>query len=74
VVGSAVYATLHGEKAFLDQMSKAVQEYDRIYGGTSAIRAVSAEATDTPVYNLQGQRVDMPSRGIFIQNHKKVIR
>lgn len=74
VVGSAVYATLHGEKAFLDQMSKAVQEYDRIYGGTSAIRAVSAEAIDTPVYNLQGQRVDMPSRGIFIQNHKKVIR
>ena len=74
VVGSAVYATLHGEKAFLDQMSKAVQEYDRIYGGTSAIRAVSAEAIDTPVYNLQGQRVDTPSRGIFIQNHKKVIR
>jgi hypothetical protein len=74
VVGSAVYATLHGEKAFLDQMSKAVQEYDRIYGGTSAIRAVNAEAIDTPVYNLQGQRVDTPSRGIFIQNHKKVIR
>ena len=76
VVGSAVYVTLHNNQDFLDQMQKAIQEYDRVYGGTSAVRAVSAEpaAIDAPVYNLQGQRVSSPSRGLYIQNHKKVIR
>lgn len=75
VVGSAVYVTLHNNQDFLDQMKKAIQEYDRVYG-TSAVRAASAEpaAVDTPVYNLQGQRVDTPSRGIYIQGNKKVIR
>lgn len=75
VVGSAVYVTLHNNQDFLDQMKKAIQEYDRVYG-TSAVRAASAvpAAVDTPVYNLQGQRVDTPSRGIYIQGNKKVIR
>ena len=76
VVGAAVYVKLHSNQEFLDQMKKAVSEYDRVYGGASAVRAVSAEpeAVDTPIYNLQGQRVDTPARGIYIQGNKKVVR
>ena len=76
VVGAAVYVKLHSNQEFLDQMKKAISEYDRVYGGASAVRAVNAEpeALDTPIYNLQGQRVDTPAHGIYIQGNKKVVR
>lgn len=41
-------------------------------GGTTGIGAVTAEH-DNVYYNLQGQRVTAPSRGIYIVNGKKVI-
>ena len=73
IVGSAVYATLHGKSSFRDQMIKAVAEYQKVYGGTSAIREVKSEEVKSEKwYNLQGQRVTTPSRrGIYIQNHRK---
>ena len=30
--------------------------------------------TDNEFYNLQGQRVSKPSKGVFIQGSRKVIR
>ena len=42
---------------------------------TGVSEALSVKGMDTaaPVYNLQGQRVNAPQRGIFIQNGKKYI-
>ena len=79
IVGSTVYASLHGVSDFTSQMEKAIKEYQSIYGGgTSAVRAISAEEAESepaPVYNLQGQRVDRPAKGIYIQgNSKRVVR
>lgn len=79
IVGSTVYASLHGVSDFTSQMEKAIKEYQSVYGGgTSAVRAISAEEADSesaPVYNLQGQRVDHPAKGIYIQgNSKRVVR
>ena len=42
--------------------------------GTSSIRptVVNGNKTTT-IYNLQGQRVENPKKGIFIQNGKKIV-
>lgn len=44
-------------------------------GGATAIKTVKSEtaAEDGVYYNLQGQRVDNPTKGLFIHNGKKVI-
>lgn len=43
-------------------------------GGTSGIKTIKNEvAEDGAYYNLQGQRVDNPAKGLFIHNGKKVI-
>ena len=42
---------------------------------TSGIETVSAAAPDnTPLYDLQGRRIDSPRKGIFIQNGRKVVK
>ena len=43
-------------------------------GGTTGISTLAAEGEDTGVfYNLQGQRVNAPAKGLYIHNNKKVI-
>ena len=43
-------------------------------GGETAIKTIKNEvAEDGAYYNLQGQRVDNPAKGLFIHNGKKVI-
>ena len=43
-------------------------------GGVSGIKTIKNEvAEDGAYYNLQGQRVDNPTKGLFIHNGKKVI-
>ncbi len=39
----------------------------------TAIKNVQTESENGAVYNLQGQRVSQPERGIFVKNGKKVI-
>lgn len=39
----------------------------------TAIKNVQAESENGAIYNLQGQRVSQPERGIFVKNGKKVI-
>ncbi len=53
----------------------------KIYGievtsGTDGIEAIKDEKynmNDSPIYNLSGQRVEKPTKGVFIQNGKKVL-
>ena len=44
-------------------------------GGTTGIAEVQTicQHVDNTIYNLQGVRVDHPTKGIYIQNHKKII-
>jgi hypothetical protein len=37
-----------------------------------SVKAIASE-TDGAIYNLSGQRVSSPSKGIYIQNGKKII-
>lgn len=39
----------------------------------TAIQAVTTEQTDGAIYNLQGQRISQPARGLYIQNGRKYI-
>lgn len=39
----------------------------------TAIKNVQTESENGAIYNLQGQRVSQPERGIFVKNGKKVI-
>ena len=41
--------------------------------GDTAIRTASATTTDGKTYNLQGQEVKQPARGLYIQNGRKVL-
>ena len=36
-------------------------------------RIAAGNAGNAPLYNLQGQRVDQPVKGLYIQNGKKVV-
>lgn len=43
-------------------------------GSTLAIRDVENDEADTPIYDLQGRRVQQPARkGIFVSNGKKIV-
>lgn len=72
-----VGATLVANKAYIELGStsgaKALSiEFD---GETTDIDGIKAAGTDdnAPVYNLQGQRVDIYTKGIIIKNGKKII-
>jgi hypothetical protein len=45
-----------------------------ISSGTTAIRTANTAAADGKFYNLQGQEVKHPARGLYIHNGKKVLR
>ena len=46
-----------------------------IAGTTSIKNTVNAvDTTSSPVYNLAGQRVAKPAKGVYIQNGKKIVR
>ncbi len=41
--------------------------------GTDGIRQISTDTTDESIYDLQGQRVINPGKGIYIQSGKKIV-
>ena len=43
------------------------------FGGTTALESITTTASSDAIYNLNGQRVENPTKGIYIVNGKKVI-
>ena len=43
------------------------------FGGITAVESITTTASDEAIYNLNGQRVENPTKGIYIVNGKKVI-
>lgn len=59
--------------AYLTAMASAPAFLDFVYGSTSAIETPRTEQSAQGVYyNLNGQRVDHPTKGLYIVNGKKV--
>ena len=43
------------------------------FGGVTAVESIKSTASDNAIYNLNGQRVENPTKGIYIVNGKKVV-
>jgi hypothetical protein len=43
------------------------------FGGITAVESITTTASDEAIYNLNGQRVENPAKGIYIVNGKKVV-
>jgi hypothetical protein len=70
-------ATLGANKAFIKVADTGAPEFYAFdFGGNTTgvndVRNKTADVRDT-VYNLNGQRVDKPTKGLYIVNGKKVI-
>ena len=76
VAASIAYGALHGSPEFLEQMAKAQEEYRVKTGQQSGIDNVPATATpaSTQPYRLDGIMATEDTRGIIIQNGKKVLK
>lgn len=49
---------------------------DYLDGNVNAISELSSDATmqgDAPCYNLSGQRVLTPTKGVYVKNGKKIV-
>ena len=63
-------------KAYLVRdTNSSVNSFNFSYGEANAILTVDEEYSDKPtvIYDLQGRRIDAPSRGIYIINGKKIL-
>ncbi|MGN1263360.1 MAG: hypothetical protein ACI4TW_04925 [Prevotella sp.] len=76
-VGFLLYTgtTLDGGKAYLPAPEDGAKiSYSFSFYDVTGITTVKTAAlTDAPVYNLNGQRVEKPAKGLYIQNGHKVI-
>lgn len=71
----AIAGTLPAGKAYLKIDAASAREVIEIEGATTGIgNAVWAASSEGKVYNLNGQRVSQPMRGLYIVNGKKVIK
>lgn len=61
-----------GEKASL-RVEKATDETGAGVDLPSSIQSVTTSQADNAVYNLQGVRVAAPTKGIYIQNGRKIV-
>ena len=76
VAASIGYAALHGSAEFREQMAKAQAEFRELTGQQSSVDNVMAPAVPTTdqAYRIDGVVATEDTRGIIIQNGKKVLR
>ena len=65
--------TLAAGKAYLVMPGAGAPELGVDFGGTTGINAIQRQAENGEYYNLAGQRVAQPTKGLYIVNGKKVI-
>lgn len=74
--GSVLYAKLQGNPRFCKQLAKAQQEFNQLTGGTSGVvkNTISTSVGSSQAYTISGIPATSETRGIIIQNGKKIIR
>lgn len=79
VLKSGVFRTftnaglLSAHKAYLSLPTSAASQYAIDLEGTTGISSVIQQKEKQSVYNLNGQRVSQPTKGLYIINGKKVV-
>ena len=73
--GSVLYAKLQGNERFRDQLAKAQQEF-KAKTGTSSVQenTVGMTVGSSRAYTIDGLPATSETRGIIIQNGKKIIK
>ena len=66
---SAGKAYLKAESA----LAKGFEELEIVFDDPTAIKNVETETNNGVMYNLNGVRVDNPTKGVYIQNGRKVV-
>ena len=69
--GAAFQIEAHRAWLAIPQQTASTRGYP-FYDATG-ISSVSADGAQAEVYNLQGQRISTPTKGLYIRNNKKVI-
>ena len=62
-----------GSYIYADKLNGAIFVLESTTDGIEAIHHSQSSKDNSAVYNLQGQRVGAPSKGVFIQNGKKFV-
>ena len=68
--------TLAANKAYLEYSGADAREYylfDETTSISEELRVKSEEIATAPVYDLQGRRVNTPTKGVYIVNGKKTV-
>ncbi len=76
VAASIGYAALHGSAEFREQMEKAQAEYRELTGQVSNVAEVTptSPVTDGQAYRMDGIKATDDTRGVILQDGKKVPR
>lgn len=68
------FCALQGSEEFITQMKKAQQEYKEKTGQSTGVKAVIVEHPASRVYRLDGSMAKESTRGIVIENNKKIVK
>ena len=71
---SVLYAKLQGNERFRDQLAKAQQEFRDKTQGSSKVKEVYVPVGTSRAYTITGVRATSETRGIIIQDGKKILR
>ena len=71
---SVLYAKLHSNERFLEQLAKAQQEFREKTEGPSYVKESYAPVGTSRAYTITGMPATSQTRGIIIQNGKKTYR
>ena len=77
LAASAAYARLHTNERFLEQMKKAREEFKALQTNPSAVhsaKVMTSNKSNVTAYTLQGTPANSDTRGIVIENSRKVLR
>lgn len=73
-VKAAAKSSLGSGHAYLAGVPAGAKVLDLVFGDDpTAIKSVEAEQNNGALYNLNGVRVDNPTKGVYIQNGRKVV-
>lgn len=73
---AAKTAALSAGKAYLSMPASSAKDFDEfeiVINDPTAIKAIETEQNAGVLYNLNGVRVDNPTKGVYIQNGRKVV-
>ena len=76
LAASVLYAKLQGHERFREELAKAREEFAEKTGGATRVSGVrnNEHSASTRAYTLSGTPANSQTRGIIIQDNKKIIR